>query len=43
MQLARQRTTFNDKFDKAIKFYDFTYHMHKATYKGLSAFYKKYS
>lgn len=32
-----------EKFDKSIKFYDNTYHMQKATYKGLTAIYKKYS
>lgn len=38
-----KNTTFMEKFDKSIKFYDNTYHMQKATYKGLTAIYKKYS
>lgn len=37
------KTTFNERFDKAVKFYDHTYHMHKATFKGLASFYKDYS
>lgn len=36
------KTSFTEKFDKAVKFYDYAYHMQKATYKGLSAFYKDY-
>lgn len=38
-----KKTTFTEKFDKAIRFYDHTYHIQKATYKGLNAIYKKYS
>lgn len=37
------KTTFETRFDKAIKFYDFMYHVHKSTYKGLASFYKLYS
>lgn len=41
--MNQRKTTFNEKFDKAIKFYDFAYHVQKSTYKGLSSFYKRYS
>lgn len=37
------KTTFTERFEKAIKFYDHNYHMHKATFKGLGNFYKNYS
>lgn len=37
------KTTFETRFDKTIKFYDFMYHVHKSTYKGLASFYKLYS
>lgn len=33
-------TTFTDRFQKAVKFYDFVYHQHKSTFKGLNSFYK---
>lgn len=37
------KTTFVERFEKTTKFYDFTYHLHKATFKGLSQFYQDYS
>lgn len=37
------KTVFEERFDKAVKFYDYTYHMHKATFRGLSNFYRLYS
>lgn len=43
MKIQARKTTFMERFDKAIEFYDFTYHLHKSTYKGLSSYYKLYS
>ena len=37
------KTTFVERFEKTTKFYDFTYHLHKATFKGLSQFYEDYA
>ena len=37
------KTTFAERFERAVKFYDFTYHLHKSTFKGLSQFFKDYS
>lgn len=30
-------------YEKTIKFYDFQYHLHKSTFKGLAGLMKKYS
>lgn len=37
------KSTFQDVYDKTIRFYDFQYHLHKSSFKGLSSWMKDYS
>lgn len=36
------KTTFMERLERVMKFYDFTYHVHKSTFKGLASFYEQY-
>lgn len=40
--LNMSKTTFQERFERANKFYDNIYHHHKATFKGLAEFFKNY-